>query len=83
MGAPSRKAIEIHSILCMAHIKAASKIKPGVAAREVDMTARQVLADRGLDKYFTHSLGMASASRCTKYQGCHLNQLMCLKRVMS
>lgn len=57
MGAPSRKAVEIHSILCMAHIKAASKIKPGVAAREVDMTARQVLADRGLDKYFTHSLG--------------------------
>ncbi len=57
MGAPSKKAIEIHSILCMSHIEAALKIKPGVAARDVDAAARQVLADRGLDKYFTHSLG--------------------------
>ena len=47
------------------------------------MTARQVLADRGLDKYFTHSLGHGIGLECTKYQGCHLNQLMCLKRVMS
>jgi len=57
LGSPSKKAVEIHSLLCMAHIEAVSKIKPGVPAKDVDAAARQILANRGLDKYFTHGLG--------------------------
>lgn len=40
-----------------AHFAAKQKITSGMTGREADETARSVLREAGLDKYFTHSLG--------------------------
>ena len=40
-----------------AHFAAKQKITSGMTGREADETARCVLREAGLDKYFTHSLG--------------------------
>jgi len=56
-GTPPSKAVEIHDLLCKAHVEAASRLKAGVMGREVDMVARKVLADGDMANFFIHSLG--------------------------
>ena len=40
-----------------AHMAAAETIREGMTGKEADAVARNYLADRGLDRFFTHSLG--------------------------
>jgi len=47
----------VHAAVDEARAAAVSAISPGVAAREVDGVARDVLTRAGLGEYFSHSLG--------------------------
>lgn len=40
-----------------AHMAAAENIREGITGKEADAIARNYLAERGLDRYFSHSLG--------------------------
>jgi Xaa-Pro aminopeptidase len=55
-GRPGEHA-RVSSAVEQAQAAAAAEIRPGVAAGDVDRTAREVLAGRGLARWFTHRLG--------------------------
>jgi Xaa-Pro aminopeptidase len=57
IGEPSYQTRNLYSILTWAQAQAASKLRPGVAAAEVDAAARDILATVGLSDYFTHGAG--------------------------
>ncbi len=57
LGRISRLIKDYYNILKGAQEKAIAIIKPGVSVAEVDKEARNYLAEKGLDKYFTHALG--------------------------
>lgn len=57
IGHPSEGTRNIYSIVAWSATEAASRIKAGVTASEVDETARGVMRNAGLDSFFTHGTG--------------------------
>jgi Xaa-Pro aminopeptidase len=57
IGKASDRHREVYEQVLKAQLAALDAMKPGVAAREVDAVARQVLDEKGLAKYFGHGLG--------------------------
>ena len=56
-GKPSKEFKDAYNAVLKAHMTAAENIKDGTDCITADNYARSVLAEVGLDKYFTHSLG--------------------------
>lgn len=57
LGRAPRRVREIHDILLDAHTSALDRVRPGMAAKEVDASARQRIVNAGYGKRFIHSLG--------------------------
>ena len=53
----SARFIEIYRAVRQAQLKVIQALRPGMSGAEADRLARGVLAEAGLDKHFTHSLG--------------------------
>ena len=47
----------IYSIVLSAHDAAIEKIKPGIKAQEIDLTARNLISKEGFGEFFGHALG--------------------------
>lgn len=56
-GKPSEKQKKLYEVVRTAQAKAFETVKPNVKAKDVDATARKVIADAGYGEYFVHSLG--------------------------
>lgn len=56
-GKPDPKLLHLHEVNKQAQRKALSKCRPGAFLKDLDLAARSVMADAGLEKYFIHSLG--------------------------
>src|SRR5262249_43815213 len=52
----SPKLAEVHGVVCRAQARAIARIRPGVAAQEVDAEARAVLQEAGMGE-LSHGLG--------------------------
>lgn len=57
VGKISGEQQEAYKQVLLAHIEAAKMLAPGVKCGEVEAKAREILKQKDLDKYFTHSLG--------------------------
>lgn len=57
LGEVSKEQEEIYNTVLSAHEEAAKMLAPGVKCADVEAKARQVLKEKDLEKYFTHSLG--------------------------
>ncbi|MFQ6132182.1 MAG: M24 family metallopeptidase [Armatimonadota bacterium] len=57
LGKPTRKQQRIHNAVRSAQMKAIEGVRPGVKAKKLDRIARRHLEDKGLGKFFVHSLG--------------------------
>jgi Xaa-Pro aminopeptidase len=57
LGEPDAKTVELFRIVRQAQVQAIRRIRAGVAANEVDRTARQVIAKAGYGDFFGHGLG--------------------------
>jgi Xaa-Pro dipeptidase len=55
--APPRKFREVYNIVHAAQDAAMARVRPGVAAQEIDRAARAVITSAGYGQYFTHRLG--------------------------
>jgi Xaa-Pro aminopeptidase len=55
--APSRKFREVYNLVHAAQDAAMERVRPGVAAQEIDRAARAVITRGGYGPYFTHRLG--------------------------
>jgi Xaa-Pro aminopeptidase len=56
-GKISPKLERVYGVVLQAQERAIAAIKPGVTCQDVDMAARQTIADAGFGKYFGHSVG--------------------------
>ena len=56
-GKPSEKFIEYYQAVLDANVLAEQNISAKMTARQADAIARDFLKAKGLDEYFTHSLG--------------------------
>ncbi len=56
-GEPSKKILEIYSIVLEAQLAALKLCRPGTTVRELDLAAREVIAAKNYGAHFTHSLG--------------------------
>ncbi len=56
-GKPSQKFIDYYQAVLDANVYAEQNISVGMTAKQADAIARTVLKEKGLDNYFTHSLG--------------------------
>jgi len=57
LGAPSKKQRMIYDAVLSAQGSAIAKVRHGIAAKDVDKAARNVLKKEKLDKYFSHGTG--------------------------
>jgi Xaa-Pro aminopeptidase len=57
LGAPTRRARQLHDFVAEAQRETVERLRAGMSGDEVDSVARQCLATRKLDRYFTHSTG--------------------------
>jgi len=57
LGRIDRKYLSIYNIVLDAQKKAIENIKPGVPAKYIDRISRQYISNKGLGRYFIHSLG--------------------------
>ncbi len=57
VGKSTKEMEDIYSLVLLAHEKARDCLKPGVSCKDIDLIARNVFKEKGMDKYFTHSLG--------------------------
>ncbi len=57
LGKISNEQKLVYDAVLLAHEEAAKMLAPGVKCADVEAKARQVLKEKGLEKYFTHSLG--------------------------
>ena len=57
VGNPSRELCELWDIVFEVQQKCLSSVKAGVSCRELDALARELFEKKGMEKYFTHSLG--------------------------
>lgn len=56
-GKPDEEFSAVYEAVYGAHMAAAEEIREGMTGRAADEIARGYLRERGLDKFFTHSLG--------------------------
>lgn len=56
-GKPSEAQLEIYETVLKAELAAVEKAGPGVMAKDLDKTARDIIAEAGYGEYFTHRLG--------------------------
>lgn len=63
---------QIYQIVLEAQNTAISSIRPGVACKEVDAAARQVIEQKGFGQYFLHGLGHPVG--CGGHEGPRFNQ---------
>lgn len=57
VGTPSDEHTKLINTVLTAQRAAISRIGPGVSAAEVDAAARSILAEAGLNEFFTHATG--------------------------
>ncbi len=57
LGEVSAKQRQIFDVVLEAHDRAMELVRPGVALKDIDATARQYIADKGFGDYFGHGLG--------------------------
>lgn len=57
VGKISSKQQTVYDTVLLAHVEAAKMLAPGVKCADVEAKAREILKQKDLDKYFTHSLG--------------------------
>ena len=57
LGTPSKKHRILYDAVIHAHEAAISKVRAGVAAKDVDKAARDTLKKKELEKYFRHGTG--------------------------
>ena len=57
VGKPSSNQADVLNLLMKAQEAAFQAIREGVKAQMVDMCARTIIAEKGFDRYFIHSLG--------------------------
>jgi len=57
VGEPTAEATEVHDIVKRAQEAAFQAVRPGVAAEEIDRTARRVIEDAGYGAHFIHRTG--------------------------
>lgn len=56
-GKPEDEFVSVYDAVYGAHMAAVDGIREGINGKEADSLARNYLRERGLDKFFTHSLG--------------------------
>jgi Xaa-Pro dipeptidase len=56
-GAPSAEFQKVHDVVHDAQSAAIARVRPGVAAQDIDRAARAVIDKAGYGAYFTHRLG--------------------------
>ena len=56
-GEPEEESKKIYETVLRAQLAAEAAVRPGVPLREIDKTARDVIAATGYGEYFTHRLG--------------------------
>lgn len=56
-GNPTKKFMDCYNSVLMANAVAEQNITDGISCKDADAFAREYLKQKGLDKYFTHSLG--------------------------
>ena len=57
IGEPCDELKKIYNIVLQAQLKCLSVLKPNMSARDLDLTARNYIADNGYGECFGHSLG--------------------------
>jgi len=57
VGAPTEKQREAYGLVQEAHDRALGAIRAGVSCGEIDGVARSFLAEKGLERYFSHGTG--------------------------
>ncbi len=57
VGKADKTYLDIHRIVRKAQLAGIGAVKPGVLMKEVDQTARNIIASSGYGKHFGHSLG--------------------------
>lgn len=57
VGQPSAELRKIYETVLAANLAAIAKVKPGVAAQDVDRAARGVITEAGYGEYFLHRTG--------------------------
>ncbi|MCK5128858.1 MAG: aminopeptidase P family protein [Clostridiales bacterium] len=57
MGKASTKLLDIYKIVQEAQCEAQRILKPGIACKEVDKVARDIIAKQGYSEYFGHGVG--------------------------
>lgn len=57
VGKSSEKHIEIYSTVKEGQQKAIDIVKPGILAKEIDLTARNYINEKGYGEYFIHRIG--------------------------
>lgn len=57
LGKPTRKQQRVHNAVRSAQMKAIEGVRPGIKAKKLDRIARRYLEEKGLGKFFVHSLG--------------------------
>jgi len=57
VGDPSEKARELFDAVLAAQLASVAAVRPGATCAEVDAAGRELLKERGLDRFFTHSTG--------------------------
>jgi Xaa-Pro aminopeptidase len=57
VGPATDRHREVYDEVLKAQIASIEMIRPGVAAKDVDLKAREILDEKGFSKYFGHGLG--------------------------
>ena len=57
IGEPTERHREVYGQVLKAQLAALDRMRPGAKAHDVDALSREILDERGLAKYFGHSLG--------------------------
>lgn len=63
-GEPTEKQCEVYNIVKKANESAIAAVRPGVALRDIDAVARNIIAHAGYGEYFTHRLGHGLGLDC-------------------
>lgn len=66
-GNPDKKFLDCYDAVLKANLKAEEEITAGMTTDKADAVAREYLKTKGLDGYFTHSLGHGVGTRIHEY----------------
>ncbi|CAM3982127.1 aminopeptidase P family protein [Staphylococcus schweitzeri] len=67
-GEPSQEAQNIYNIVLEAETSAIKAIKPGIALKDIDRIARNIISENGYGDYFPHRLGHGLGLQEHEYQ---------------